>query len=205
MAEMTAIEIPQMTTQTAVIPIKGLSPLIMHKWSEKAKKQMLDNMQGKKKSKELKDPEAEYRAAIYQLDKTRYGFPVVAFKAATVRGGKLMGQVMTELRQLMSFKGEYSTICDQELAEIKGEPHMREDTVRLSRAGSDLRYRPQFDEWEATLVIDFFPNLLSLDSLIALINFGGKTVGVGEWRPEKNGLYGTYEVVPGDIKIIKEQ
>lgn len=126
MAEMTAIEIPQMTTQTAVIPIKGLSPLIMHKWSEKAKKQMLDNMQGKKKGKELKDPEAEYRAAIYQLDETRYGFPVVAFKAATVRGGKLMGQVMTELRQLMSFKGEYSTICDQELAEIKGEPHMRE-------------------------------------------------------------------------------
>lgn len=41
--------------------------------------------------------------------------------------------------------------------------------------------------------------------IIALINFGGKTVGVGEWRPEKNGLYGTYEVVPGDIKIIKEQ
>ena len=51
MAEMQAIEIPQMTTQTAVIPIKGLSPLIMHKWSEKAKKQMLDNMQGKKKGK----------------------------------------------------------------------------------------------------------------------------------------------------------
>ena len=76
--------IDRIAVETVAVPIRGTTPLIVHRFSEKAKRQMLDNMQGRKSPKAPKDPQAEYEAAFYRLDGDRYGLPAVAFKSATV-------------------------------------------------------------------------------------------------------------------------
>ena len=55
---------------TAEIKIVGDTPLIVHAWSEKAKKEILDNQQGKKKGtkKEYRNPVAEFIRSMYWLD-----------------------------------------------------------------------------------------------------------------------------------------
>lgn len=45
------ITIPAINIQTAIIRVVGDSPLIMHKWSEKAKKEILDKQMKKAKTK----------------------------------------------------------------------------------------------------------------------------------------------------------
>lgn len=35
---------------------------------------------------------------------------------------------------------------------------------------------------------------ISFESVISLIEAGGIGVGVGEWRPEKRGDFGTYQI-----------
>ena len=80
---------------------------------------------------------------------------------------------------------------------ITEDPRMREDMVRV-QMGTDIRYRAQFDNWSATLRIEFVPSIIDLSSVVALVDAGG-TNGVGEWRPEKNGSFGTYEVVSEDL------
>lgn len=89
------------------IRIVGDSPLLVHAWSEKAKKEMLQAQQGKKllkKDKVAKNPAGECAEALYWLDgkpdieysgwtedllhqygKTaRFGFPACAVKAAAI-------------------------------------------------------------------------------------------------------------------------
>lgn len=51
MAKEKEVIIPAINIQTAVIKVVGDSPLIMHKWSEKAKKEMLDKQMKKAKTK----------------------------------------------------------------------------------------------------------------------------------------------------------
>ena len=53
------VSISRIGTETLRIPIVGTAPLIVHKFSEKSKRQMLDAMQGRKSPKEPKNPEAE--------------------------------------------------------------------------------------------------------------------------------------------------
>jgi hypothetical protein len=77
------IQIDRIEAETIRVPIIGTTPLIMHRFSEKAKRQMLDNMQGRKSPKESKDPEAEYEAAFYRTEDGTPGFPATAFKKAT--------------------------------------------------------------------------------------------------------------------------
>lgn len=197
-----AIQIDRIAAETIRVPIVGTSPLIVHNFSEKSKRQMLEAQQGRKRLKETRDPHAEYEAAFYRIADsgggTRYGFPVTAFKAATTGAARFYGKSisMTALRQFMFMRGILTDADPQQLVEIDGEPRMREDVVRLGgpSRSADLRYRPEFPIWSTTLEVTFVTSSISRQSVLSLIDAGGLGIGVGEWRPEKRGEFGTYQI-----------
>lgn len=189
------ITVAKIGTETMIVPLVGTAPLIVHRFSEKAKLQMLQAMQGVKTPKVAKDPQAEYEASRYRTDDGGDGFPVIAFKAATVSGARLYGKAvtMTQLRQAVFFDAPLSKVAGNiKLARINGTPNMREDVTRVGNGGTDLRYRAEFLEWSTQLVVTYVPNLLTQESVLGLLEAGGMSVGVGEWRPEKRGDYGTF-------------
>lgn len=204
-----ALVISEIAAETLLVPIKGTAPLIMHNWSEKAKRQMLDAQQGKKKVKENRDPQADYEAAFYRIAREgevdAYGFPVIAFKAATIGAARFYDKSVTmkALQQALFMTGITTKADPQQLVEIVGEPHLREDVVRLGISGTDLRYRPEFTEWSATLRVTYVKSMLDRGSVVSLIDAGGMGVGVGEWRPERSGQFGTYQVTSvRDIEVV---
>lgn len=197
MATSASVSLTRMPKETAHIEIKGTAPLIVHRWSEKARREMLQSQQGRKNPKQAKDPNADYEASMYRFADGGLGFPVMGFKAATVRGGaRLFGKSvkMTELRQIFTFLADGDCTDGTQLIRISGSPIMREDLVRLNGKTSDVRYRAEYRDWSAILRIEFYPSMVDIDSVVALVDAGG-TNGVGEWRPERSGTFGTYEVV----------
>lgn len=202
------IEIARIAAETLRIPIIGTSPLIVHRWNDKAKRQMLDAQQGKKKVKEIRDPEADYQSSLYRIDKDdgteTFGFPVLGFKAATIGAARFYDKsvTMTSLRQCMFFRGVMTKADSQQLVEINGSHVMREDIVRVGQ-GTDLRYRAMFPEWSATLSVTYVSTALDKSSILSLVDAGGMGVGVGEWRPQKNGEFGTYAIDQDrDIEVV---
>lgn len=201
------IEISRIGTETIRVPVVGTMPLIVHNFSAKAKRQMLDAQQGRKSPKEVRDPQAEFDAAFYRT-KDGYGFPVTAFKAATVGAARFYGKdvSMTQLRQVIFMRGEISDKDPQALVVIDGEPRMREDVVRLGgpSRSADLRYRPEFPEWSTVLEVTYVKSSLTRDSVLSLIDAGGMGIGVGEWRPEKRGEFGTYQVdASREVEVLR--
>lgn len=71
---------------------------------------------------------------------------------------------------------------------------MREDMVRVGMGTADLRYRPEFSEWRTKILVRYNTNVLSEAQILNLLNVAGFAVGVGEWRPEKDGQYGMFHV-----------
>ena len=58
-----------------------------------------------------------------------------------------------------------------------------------------LRSRARFDcPWSVVGVADVDPELVDSDQLTAWLATGGRRVGLGDWRPEKSGLYGRFDV-----------
>ena len=72
-------------------------------------------------------------------------------------------------------------------------PRLRKDPVNV-KTGKDLRFRPEFRNWKAKLLVRFDADRVTVDQVANLLNYGGQTVGVGEWRPEKNGTFGMFQV-----------
>jgi len=190
------IELTPPKISTVKIPIIGVTPLITHNWSEKAKRQIADKQGGKAVAKKApKIPEEDYEGAFYRFEDGRPGFPASGFKAAIVGGARMFdGIPMTKLKVAVRVEAEDAS----GLVEIKGSaPKMREDMVRLETGVADIRYRPEFTEWHATLTITFNESMLSQEQLVNLVNAAGFG-GVGEWRPSAprsaSGSYGCFRV-----------
>jgi hypothetical protein len=56
----------------------------------------------------------------------------------------------------------------------------------------DVRFRPMFEGWKARLVIQF-SDAIAMQSVVDLVQRAGR-VGLCEWRPEKDGTFGTFRV-----------
>lgn len=189
-----AITLQRIERETISVRLNGTAPLIVHRFDEKSKQMMLEAQQSTTRAKKQpKDPVAQFEASRYLLPDGRHGFPSIAFKLAAVAGARLFeGVSMVQAKSLISTTGEGP---DQLVPLIiDGEPIMREDTVRVGMGTADLRYRAQYWPWAVDLLISFAPSQISAESVIALIDAGGGAAGVGEWRPEKGGNNGTFQV-----------
>lgn len=199
------------------IRIVGDTSLIVHNWTEKAKKQMLDNQMRttKTKTRDPKDPFYDFMNSLYWLtdkpeestpeafeqailDGAKFGFPVTAIKKAANTAAYEAEWVpnRTGLKGTYFLKTEYG-----EFAEIKGSlPEMREDPVNIGKGKnrvSDLRYRPEFKRWHMDMILSFNKNgKITFDQIINCINAGGGCYGIGEWRPQKDGTHGMFHVEP---------
>lgn len=189
-AEVIALPTPDL--RLANIRIIGTSPLISHRWSEKAKKEMLDKQMKKAtKKKEAKDPDADYESSLYRLEDGRCGFPAIAFKSTAVTACSQIDGITKVLA-----RGAFHVLGD--LIPIEGEPQKREDMVRVGMGVADIRYRGEFPEWACDIPVQYNAQVISLEQLINLFQYAGFAVGIGEWRPERNGNCGMFRIAQKD-------
>lgn len=85
-----AVEIKALDIKKVNIRIVGDSPLIVHAWSEKAKRQMLEAQMKvtKTKSKPIRDPYADFIGSLYWLTEQPEATPE-AFEEAVKAGAKV--------------------------------------------------------------------------------------------------------------------
>lgn len=220
--EMT-IEIAPIQRVTTRIAIVGDTPLIVHAWSPKAKRMMLEAQMkiGKtKKAREPKNPFQDFVGSLYWIagrpgddpeadlteeeftdaitsGKAKFGFKVTAIKQAALAAAYRSGMIPNQacMRGAFYIRGT----DDNELGTIIGSaPESREDMVRIGSAmtsTADIRYRAMFRQWRIPLTVIHNDNgTFSLEQIINAINLGGFMCGIGEWRPEKDGQFGMFHV-----------
>ncbi len=197
----------------------GDTPLITHAWSHKAKLEMLQKqVKATKAGREARDPQEDFVNSLYEMGddgkgNPRFGFPVTGIKNAIVAAAhKDKGIAKLSVRSALWLNAEMvrtrpalaGAICDMPLVRIYGsKPEMREDMVRigvgLSKTAT-LAYRAQFTTWAIKISGRFNPAIFTAEALTFLILESGLCSGIGEWRNERNGIFGSYH-----LANLKEQ
>jgi len=199
------IDIPELKLGILTLTLKGTTPLIMHKFSVKSREQMGKKQQGQAQHKKApKVPTDCFLESLYTLDGKmpklvkkndnyyaagKFGFPAGGFKKAAVSAADQTGLRATTVNKAFHVIGD--------LIEIKSQPPvMREDIVRIGGMTkvADLRYRGEFRDWNATLTIRYNANVITPGQIANLFNVAGFAVGIGEWRPQRSGSSGMFEV-----------
>lgn len=192
------------------VTLEGITPLLVHNFGAKAIKQILDKQIGAAKvARPKKDPFSDFRESLYIINEKRvpktklttgqfwpfvadtFGFPASGFKKAMVTACSFVEAIpKTRVRGLVHIHGDLLPIKYKRLV-------MRQDTVRIGNFGSktaDIRFRGEFHDWSIKLRISYNKNAITPQQIAMLINNAGFSVGVGEWRPEKDGSHGTFAI-----------
>lgn len=202
LAKGAVVFIPKIETIQTTVEVRGISPLIVHAWGKKAKEMMRQKQQKlASRAKEAKNPVEDFNESRYRNDRGEDCLPVIAFKSCAVEAGLLAGVFKTVLRKAF-FVGrageDLVPIMNPATGKPYGEedpPTMREDMVRVGQGVADMRYRAEYRDWYVQIPVEFNPRIISAEQLMNLFDNAGYSIGVCEWRPEKDGQFGRFRVV----------
>ena len=200
-------QLAKVSLQYVAIRLVGRTPLITHKWSEKAKEMMRAKQQDGKKTKtrELRIPKEECEAACYRTADGLCGVPAMAIKSSIVEAAHNdLGFPKTLVRKAL-FIYPPGRDCVIALEDPKtGKPidyQMEEDMVTVGTS-ADFRYRPYYYDWACTTHWEVDIDLLQVEDLLTLVDRAGFGVGICEWRPEKGGEFGRFGVCSNTKTVV---
>lgn len=182
---------------TATFHIYGQTPYVQHKFSEKAKKQMLEAQQQtrgtSRKAREPRDIEADYQGAFYRTEAGRYGIPAPSFRSALISACRVAGMMMTRAKLSIFCVADGLDVEDGTplVNLIAGEPERTELPVRLESGTASISIRPMWREWEADVKLRWDADQLSEQDVANLLERAGQQVGIGEGRNDSkksNGM-----------------
>lgn len=180
------------------VTIKGRTPYLMCRFTE-------DSEQGKGTRKMLVKrgtPKEEATKLLYKDDQGRFFFPsscIGRMIRAVASNHKLKGSrksakyvvpsaIFLPDEIVILTNGDGKTPLDD--WETDSRP-----VVIPSTKGRIMRHRPRFDQWSATFKIQIDDELLEPDFVQQLIVEAGSQNGLGDFRPEKGGPFGTFSVI----------
>ena len=187
------------------ITIEGLSPIIQHNGAAGLDKRSAANQEKaeiarKKGSNRTEADDRRLRELECQtsLWLDRSGTPTIpeaAIRAAIENGAKKLKQGPQVREGLIVDKVEKFTHdkgMGQPLEEIAKAAEFTVPVV-VQRQRIE-RTRAKFDDWSCVFTIEADDELVDQAQLAPWLDIAGRRIGLGDWRPQKSGHYGRFEV-----------
>lgn len=182
-----------------VAEIEGISGLLMHRWAEM---QEVNGDGGTRKMHISEvDPRTQAETVAYRHPEGYLYMPGAAIARMLCEAGgshKARGSrkslkfivpaaclVLEDAIPLLSASGKRLTDFEVDSRPI----------VIPSTKGRIMRHRPRINEWRMQMTIDVDPDLIESSMVLTLLTEGGKRLGIGDYRPEKRGPFGRFQVI----------
>jgi hypothetical protein len=183
--------------------IEGTSPMLIHRATEEA----LSGETRRNAASEREDPRTVAGKAIYRLPSSKQmAIPGAAIARMSREAGgshKVKGTrkslkylvpaamiVLDELCPLF-LKDRKTPIVDYEV-------DSRPVTIPATK-GKVMRHRARLNEWVTLVHVRLNEELIAEGLMRTLFNEGLQQIGIGDYRPEKGGPFGTAHVVSWDL------
>ena len=189
------------------IHIRGISPIIMHNGAagldtrSPAKLEIAEIAAKRGSNRTASDEERlrelECQTSLYLNASGAPTIPGAAFRALIETAARKLKQgpkVRGGLIVLGDAEFEYDRERYGTTVEQLGKNAQFTTGVVVQR-NRVLRTRARFDEWEARFRIDVDEEDVDKENLETWLDIGARKVGLGDWRPEKSGHYGRFEVL----------
>ena len=173
------------------IRLRGTSPLVINRFSQKAMIEMKATQEAgstsrAKKVRTAKDFDALYEGAKHKSIEGWDGIHAASFRNAAISACRAVGFKMTHAKLAFRVMEDGWDMADgAPLVKIlDGKAEQWIAPTRNATGVIDLRSRPMYKKWGARLSITYDAGMLSDADIVNLISRVGKQVGIGEGRPD---------------------
>jgi hypothetical protein len=202
----TVVAIKPANIEFARFKIHGTAPYVQARFTQKAMQAMHEKMSAgstanKKKEKAARNFEDDFEQAHHRSTEGWVGIPAGAFRQAMISACRLVGFKMTLAKLSVFIDADgFDAVDGIPLIRLEaGDAEYTEMAVRNATGVADLRVRPMWRTWGATINVKYDADQFSITDVTNLMARVGIQVGIGEGRPDSRdsaGLgWGTFEIV----------
>ena len=186
--------------------LRGVAPLVIHRFSAKTKNEMKLKMEtGKaassKKTREPKSTDDTFNESRYISKEGWDGIHAGAFRNAMISACRLVGFKMTLAKMSIFVEADGWDKAEPQipLVKINGTAIKQEDMARVETGQPYVTVRAAYHDWSIKLRVRWDADQFTVEDVTNLLARVGMQVGIGEGRPDSKksaGMgWGLFEVV----------
>lgn len=176
---------------TAVFTLKGIAPLVVHRFSAKTKKEMKQKMETGKAASSKRNREAKSTDDLYEESKYVHkdgweGINATALRKALISACRLVNFKMTLAKlSITVIPDGYDQYEPQiPLIRVYGDSIKQEDMARVETGQPYVTVRAAYHEWSLKPTIRWDQDQFTLEDITNLLMRVGMQVGLCEGRPD---------------------
>lgn len=170
------------------VELTGVTPLLMHRF---AGAEEVENPKTKRKTTTTK--ENDVNDTLYKLPNGKLYQPSESIRQAMVEAGKAFKQGKSNRSKVIA-----SFVQVRPEAIVHDEQKWTTDrraVVIPSTRGRVMRNRGRLDKWKLKFQLYILDSdEVSPNECKDILEYAGKYMGIGDYRPQKRGMYGTFTV-----------
>jgi hypothetical protein len=199
------LKLPSIEAHTACYALIGSGPMLVHAFGQKSFTEMLEKMVGCRQdgtpldsAREPKDLEREFVDAHAFNERGDEVIPCRWIKAGMLTAVAASRKQLNAaaMRRAVRVLGFTSPILNPKTKRA-AKAELQHDVVRVgswSNRTPDVRARPRYDEWMIEIVVKVIVDQTPMEHVTWALQAMGELVGLGDWRAEKNGEYGLFNI-----------
>lgn len=173
--------------KTIKVEIKGITPLLQNRFIQAS-------IEGKSKKKTGAEKESIVEDKLYMIDGKVYQ-PATHFFGCLINAGKnfqIKGKRKATYSKL--FGSSLNIKPEAIIHKIQDWEPFTTTSVNPSTKGRMIITRPMLKEWELAFILEILDDNIGIETIKEALDYGGRYVGIGDWRPDKKGKYGQFIV-----------
>jgi hypothetical protein len=181
--------------ETVHVEINGLSPILMH---NPVGSMPTDASEQKLSRKKIPSPEDEAKISRYLLPDGNFFVPAIAVRNALLTGTK--GQLINR-RSALPFIAGGVLMLDEAFPltrdgnPISGDEYIIDTRRAVVQRQGIMRSRARIElPWELDAIFEYDKDIVSLEIIKSVAERAGRVVGLLDYRVEKKGWFGRFEV-----------
>lgn len=170
------------------VTIEGITPILFNRFRDV-------EIEGKSKKRTGAMAEKEIEDKLYLDEKGKTQLPSVYIKNSITEAGK-------QFKIIGKGKSTYSKIVASTVdiepfyieMDVKKYEVFRISAVNPMTKGRMMTERPKYTSWKTSFQIILNDPAVPVSVINEILEHAGKYVGVGDWRPEKKGMFGKFMI-----------
>ena len=176
--------------KTIDIEISGISPILQHRFA-------IDNGEAKGPTKKNKNQQTDdVEQSLYRLQDGKIFQPAIHLLSAMKKAGakfQIPGQRKQTYKNLIGSGAVIISPSDIVHRYQEYAVHVCSVVVPATK-GRIIRRRPMLPKWALSFQLEYDDLEIGEKDIREILDYAGKCVGIGDWRPEKGGSFGRFLV-----------